>query len=352
MSTYTLIQPNVHLICNPLVRSSLEIEVILTSGGSWFEAEADRGRKHLMEHCIASRTADMDFITFKNYQFRENIMINAYTSQNSLAVTAKTHASKFTQALEKVLEMAITPTFDNDILTQEREIVLREISERRGSPDYKLHFWTMDQICQPGSADTHEVLGSSEQVALTTLGDMIRLQHQNLEQSNLIVIVSGGSVDESEATRIINEILNKAENPFIQSFAKTETKNPITFQPPNKLKSFQLQPLVHELAHEHADVSIFIPCTVGLENLATQNVFKELFLNYYGVIYHRLRDELGYIYSLHSSFLFNTQMLELNLSCELQYISAKPYANLCQPLPTCSSQPCNRCLKAVSRFKI
>ena len=83
--TYHSITPFIHIVHSPLDRKQVDIEIVLSAGGSYYEEPIDAGRKHLMEHCIATRTQDMDLIEFKNWQFRENIMINAYTSPTLLA---------------------------------------------------------------------------------------------------------------------------------------------------------------------------------------------------------------------------------------------------------------------------
>jgi predicted Zn-dependent peptidase len=318
--TYTKITPFIHLITNSCDRPKLDIEIVMTAGGSVFEAEQDRGRKHLMEHCIATRTQSMDMKTFKDWQFRESIMINAYTSPTVLAVNATTHPTKFQIAFEACAEMIFNPCFDQEVLDQEREIVLREISERSGNPEYITYYHTMNQIFEPNSLDSHETLGSAEAVAKTTVEDMIRLHHQNLQNSHIIIKVSGGGVDTDFIQSKIQDYLAQNDLVTTQDITDSSSKLAIDYRPFNSLKTFGYQPVVHELAHEHSELTIFIPCTVEVNNKATRKFFDELFMRFYGKLYHRLRDEKGYIYSMYSQFREDLNMLEINLSCEIEYI--------------------------------
>ena len=316
---YTQITPFIHLLTNDQNRAKSELEIVMTSGGSFFESDTNSGKKHLMEHCIASRTKDMDYKTFKDFQFANSIAVNAYTGPLPLAVNATTHNTKFEIAFDSLAQMIFEPTFDQAILDQEKEIVLREISERRGSPDYQLYYWTMSQIFGKGSLETHQTLGNAEMVAQTTVQDFLDLHQQNLSNSHLVINLSGGNVEEDYVKNKVNQYLGqKTDN--IKNILDSTNKNVVNYRPKSELAKFEFLPLVHELAHEQSEITIFLPCEVSFDNLPATKIFKELFLSYYGVIYGRLRDELGYVYGIYGNFRNDVQMLEIGMSCEIKYI--------------------------------
>ena len=317
---YTQITPFVHLLTNDQNRAKTELEIVMTSGGSFFESDRNSGKKHLMEHCIASRTKSMDYKTFKDFQFSNSIAINAYTGPLPLAVNATTHSSQFEKSFDSLAEMIFDPTFDQAILDQEKEIVLREITERRGSPDYQLYYFTMNQIYSQGALTRHETLGNSEMVAQTTIQDFVDLHEQNLNNSHLIINLSGGNVNEEYVKTVVNKYLGqKTKN--IENILNPNDKNTINYRPNSDLLKFNFLPLVHELAHEQAEISILLPCELNFDNLPATKIFKELFLSFYGVIYSRLRDELGYVYGIYGNFRNDIQMLEISMSCEIKYIT-------------------------------
>jgi predicted Zn-dependent peptidase len=317
---YTQITPFIHLLTNDQPRAKTELEIVMTSGGSFFESDRNSGKKHLMEHCIASRTKNMDYKTFKDFQFANSIAINAYTGPLPLAVNATTHSSKFETAFDSLAEMIFEPTFDQAILDQEKEIVLREISERRGSPEYQLYYWTMNQLFPKGSLETHETLGNAAMVAETSVKDFLELHEQNLANSHLIINLSGGSVEEDYVKSVVNKYLSHSTN-NIKNILDIEQKNQVNYRPKSDLAKFEYLPLVHELAHEQSEITIYIPCEVNFDNLPATKIFKELFLSFYGVIYSRLRDELGYVYGIYGNFRNDLQTLEIGMSCEIKYIA-------------------------------
>lgn len=318
--SYIQITPFIHLITNPCDRKKLQIEVVMTAGGSVHEQANDRGKKHLMEHCIATRSAAMEMQEFKDWQSRENIMINAYTSPLRLAVNASTHFSKFQPTMDICLEMIFAPTFDQPVLDQEKEIVLREISQRSGEPEYITYYHTMDKIFTAGSLMRHRTLGESTMVAQTTVEDLQRLHHQNLSTSHIIIKVSGGGIDQQYIIDKVNNWLDQSKIDTIKDILNIETKLAIDYYPVNQLQNFSYMPVVHELAHQHCDLTVFIPCAVNVINKASRKIFDELYLQFFGKLYHRLRDEKGYIYSMYSDFNDDLQNLEINLSCELIYV--------------------------------
>lgn len=202
---YLQISPFLHLVISLADRQKVNLEVLFNTGGSLFENPEDRGRMHLLEHCICGRTRDMDFWQLKDFAFRNNIIFNAYTTPTSMAVNAMDHISDFESILKILLEMAFSPTFEESILEREKDIVLREINERRGDPNYQLHFEVMEQIFTKDSLENHQVLGNSEVVTETTLQDMKRLYGEMLGRSIAIIELSGGGFDKKSCLQYIYE---------------------------------------------------------------------------------------------------------------------------------------------------
>jgi predicted Zn-dependent peptidase len=317
---YIQLTPFIHLLIQPMDRQKVELETILTSGGSWFEEAADRGKKHLLEHCIVSRTANMDYQQLKDFTFRENIYLNAYTGSLSMGFEASGHHGDFRKIAQTLLELTFAPNFHQTDLDREKEIVLREISERRGDPNYKLHFDVQKNVFTPKSLENHEVLGDPQKVEATTLPDFERLYKQNTDLSHLLITVSGGGIDLEFLKNLVLENLSR-KNEYTKNLEDSEHKKALDFNPQSQLLDFRSKSIVHELAHEHADLNILLPCPINFENRPVLAIFQNLFLRYGGVMHDRLRDELGLVYGLQGNFYRDLQMLSLNMSCEIQYIN-------------------------------
>ena len=312
---YQLIGDRIHLITELLDRQRTQIELSFNAGGSWFEDDKDRGKKHLLEHCIVSRTKNLDFWQLKDYAFRENLNLNAFTSGLRLGLEVGGHCSDFYKMLDLLLEFAFQPTFDQSILEREKEIVLKEISERRGDPAYRLYFETNKAVFTPESYENHEVLGSSEMVAQTTLADFEHLQKQNWLKSHIILTISGGGIDEEYVSQQLNKYLSA------QKFDEEYSLLPINYEAPSQFQEFSYKPVVSSIAHEHAEVYLYIPCGINFGNRAAIKMFNSLFLRYNGVLYDRLRDELGLVYGINASFDQDLQVLQIYLTCEIELVT-------------------------------
>jgi len=312
----------IHIITQPLPRKKTQLDFLYSTGGSWFEKPKNRGQKHLLEHCIASRTSKLNFEELKDYSFQEDIQLNAYTSDVVMALNAVGHSNDFDKMFDILLEMFLAPTFDQSILNREKEVVLREISERRGDPNYRLYFDVMKNIYTPDSLECHEVLGDIECVSNTTLDDFYQLHQQNLQDSHLFLMFSGGG-DLSEKNVLAKLDQFFASNPKISdSIANSKTLKPLNTQPKNEFQDFSYKPIISPLAHEHAEVSIFIPVLVNFDKAPAITIFDNLFIKYGGTLHNILRDELQYIYGISGNFHQDKNMLELQFSCEIPRIES------------------------------
>jgi predicted Zn-dependent peptidase len=309
--TYLEILPGVHIIADQMQREQCNLQILYHAGGSWFEKEVDRGKKHLLEHCIVARTKQMNHDQLKDWEYRENIMLNAFTGSLRMGLTASGHKSDFKTMFDMLWEVAIEPTFDQVDLEREREIVLREISERRGDPNYKLYFDTQKQIFDPNSLECHEVLGNSDMVAQTSMEDFKKLHHENLQQSHIFISVAGGGLDIEyiKAKILENSKLLIKSNLFA-----------LDHSPKSEFQQFQSLPIVHELAHEHADLSLFIPIPIKFDNKAVRHYLNSMFMNYGGVLYDRLREEKQLVYGISNSYSKDLQGTFINLQCEIPLV--------------------------------
>jgi predicted Zn-dependent peptidase len=314
---YITIGQFIHIFLDPRDRNTTSMEFIYSAGGSVYETEVDRGRMHLMEHCICSRTKDMTFKEFKDFTFRESITYNAYTSANVLALEASGHKDDFTKIFDFLFEMFTEPTFDQEGLDREREIVLREITDRKGSPNYKLYYDYSNHFYTENSITRHEVLGDSEVVEATQLDDFKRLHKNALNQSNLLFFINGGGVDEEYLLKKINNFLNSdSGKQFTDSQKKLFPAHNI-----NEFKNQTNETFVHEFAHEECELTINIPLSINFSNRAVRDVFASLFLRWNGSgLYDLLRDKKGLIYGYNFYFDRETQVLNIEMNCSLENI--------------------------------
>lgn len=317
---YKEIIPNkLHFISQNGDRESVDIKITFHAGGSWFEGENDLGKKHLMEHCIMASNKTMDHDQLKAWEQKNAISMNAFTSPLSMGMTAGGHKDDFKLIISTLLEMAFLPVFNQGDLDREKEIVLREISERRGDPNYQLYFDTQKELYVPGSFALHETLGDPALVEQTTLEDFYKMHKQNLENSQIILTISGGEIDSNWAMETFSNLYKLALEKNRLDLGKISPKV-IDFQPKSEFQKFTTKTIIHPLAHQHCDVSIIIDCSVTLENSPTRSIFSNLYFQYGGSLYDRLRDEKQLVYGISTYFDTEIGALVINLQCEIEMI--------------------------------
>lgn len=301
------------MIAQCMNREACSLEIVYHAGGSCLEAARDRGKKHLLEHCIVARTKNRDHDQMKDWEFRENIMLNAYTAPVQMAVNASGYKGDFKTMFDTLWEVTLDPTFDESDLAREKQIVLREISERRGDPNYRLYYHVQNQIFTPQSLECHEVLGDSDMVAQTTIEDFKKLHKENLQNSHILICVSGGGID-------LDYIESEVKKSYGGLDINYSSLKSIDFAPFSKFQEFSFKPVVHELAHEHADVYMYVPSPVQLQNQAERQIFNSLFMQHGGVLYDKLRDEKQLVYGLYSWAEKDLQTVVINLQAEINRV--------------------------------
>ncbi len=311
---YIQLTKGVHLLLQPADRNRIDLEFTYSSGGGWFEQTGDKGKRHLLEHCLVSSTQTMNFAKVKDYCFANEIDLNAYTSNLTMSLVASCHKDDFGKIFDLLAEFFFNPSFRQEDLDREKEIVLREISERTGDPNYILYYDTLKQVFTEDSLINNQVIGLAEDVANTTLEDFYRLHRQILNDSHLILKFSGGGFEVDTVIAKVSQKMKQTPN------LPAEPAQKLGFLPNNTFKEFTNLPYTHPLGHEHAEVTVFIPCSVNFENRPSQAVFEQLYLKYGGILYDRLRDELGLVYGISGGFRQTIQSLEIELACEIRHI--------------------------------
>lgn len=289
-------------------RNTAKAEFWYSHGGSWFESSSDRGRMHLMEHCLVARTKDMDENEFKEYCFEHNIQYNAYTSPSVINLNVKSHKDDIYTSMKLFLELFFTPTFTPAVLEREKEIVLREITDRKGDPEYQLWQDVMTEIYTPESYEQHEVLGESDVVASTKIEDFDRLFRSMIDNSVCIITVSGSGFEEDSILKLLE--------PYTSSLSDKHLPFPHDFK--NTFQVNHLHTIKNTLGHKEAALTINIPMPINHDNRPVRGVFSELFLGWNGTgLYDYLRDELGLIYGY--SFYYDEpgQVLKIEMNCEI-----------------------------------
>ncbi len=312
MVKYIKLRDNFHLIINPANRYRSEINFAFTSGGAIFEEEKHKGLSHLMEHCILRETANHTRQEVDDMLFRKDIYRNASTGVTVMDMVLAGHKSDLDLMLEFILHFAFRPKISNDLLEQEKEIILREHDQRNGEPNFKLYKLIMKKIYDEGSRARCDILGDKEIIKAATVQDLMDIHSRMIKDSHFILNIVGGGVD-------IDKIKETIE-PYLKELP-LKANHTVDYDVPNKLFDFKYMPIVSKLAHDHSNITFAVPCTVNQANKPVRDFLAELFFSFpTGIFYTRLREELRLIYSLHYTYDESTQHLLIDMTTDIDLI--------------------------------
>ena len=312
MHKYIKITPNFHILLNPVKRFATEVNMTFSSGGAYFEKENQKGLTHLLEHTQILQTKKHNKNQLSTLLFEKDLYSNASTDLLTENIVISGHKDYVDDMLDLILEFSFNPVITQDALDQEKQIVLREIVQRKGEPNYRLWRLIAENIYKPGSKDLCEVSGNPEIVERAEIKDLYSIHVRILENSHFILSIVGGGVDE-------DNILKKASE-YTKSLSSEKTHT-IDWKAGNEFQDFKYKAIVSELAHSHCVVTMFIPCQVHFGNREIREIYSELFFySREGFFFKKLREELGFVYSVYHGYDESLQMLRITMIGEIDNV--------------------------------
>lgn len=279
-------------------------EVHISAGGAYYDTRS--GESHFTEHTMVSATRaystqDLGRILNGIAAYR-----NAYTGIRGMTTEISGHIDDAVLMWQLIREMTFDPQIPDNIVEQERRIILAEIA-REQTPSKLLNVFIREQLFPEGNIGrltSFDVLGAP----LSVMGiqqEHLRLRHQGMiSQSEILFVISNPGI-------VRDEILG-----FADSLSQTRAPvPPILFHngPPYSYYDFRYLPIVHEFAPPHVDAKLLVPCPVTTQNAAIRILFQRIALVGRVARFSRhARDELGLVYDLGCGFDIATQSLEID----------------------------------------
>jgi|GEM_PF-5919017 len=313
MITLTELKPNVFHLHYPAEKGeiSARYEIMLSGGGSLFEKDIEEGISHLTEHVLASRYKQMDATALGKYCAANAIYSNASTSRTNMTVINSGHKSDSAELLDMTIKKALLADINKETFEQQKKIVLSEIERGTGDPNYKLDVFSNLKLFSPESYRQNRPLGTLDSVKQLDFRQIKERYENILQRSSLLLVSSGGILKKNELEDIFTEQLPKRLGDII----------PLQFHESFYLNSFDIQPIIHEYAHEHAKIGFYIPLPHEFRKYGAQMIFQRIFFNgSSGLLYNLLRNELGIIYALSSGSITDEHMLYVTITTNKENI--------------------------------
>src|SRR5262245_45875108 len=135
--------------------------------GSQDEPPEKQGVSHFLEHVLFKRTRRRSTVEIAREIDRLGGDVDAFTTKEYTGFYVHTLDSRFSEALDLMGDVVLSPAFDSVDIEVERGVILDEIREANDNPDDVAHelfvssFWKSHPLGAPilGTADTLNAIG-------------------------------------------------------------------------------------------------------------------------------------------------------------------------------------------------
>ncbi len=197
--------------------ASLTCVDLWCKGGSYFENEGEEGLAHFLEHMIFKGSS-----TLKEGEFDKRIEAlggssNAATGLDDVHYYVLVPENAVSEAINLLLNLALTPSIEENTYLLEREVVLEEIAQYKDQPEEKI-FQILLEKCWPNHPYGRSILGFEKALNSIMPSEMRRFHQRQYRPENLCLGIAGhipedieNILNKSELSKIKNSNL---ENPF------------------------------------------------------------------------------------------------------------------------------------------
>ncbi len=160
------------------------------AAGSGDEPPARQGISHFLEHVLFKRTRRRSTVQIAREIDRLGGDVDAFTTKEYTGFYVHTLDSRFSEALDLMGDIVLSPAFGSVDIEVERGVILEELGEANDNPEDLVHemfvrsFWRSHPLGAP-------ILGSAETVRSIGLTDLYRYYRSRYRPENLIVSVAG-----------------------------------------------------------------------------------------------------------------------------------------------------------------
>ncbi len=173
-------------------------------GGSYFEKEGEEGLAHLLEHIIFKGSSKL-----KEGEFDKRIEAlggssNAATGLDDVHYYVLVPGKDVPIAIDLLLNLVLTPTFEKNPYLVEKEVVIEEISQNKDQPEEKV-FQILLENCWPKHPYGRPILGFEDSIKTSNPEGLKAFHKRRYQPANLSLGIAG-TIPEN-----IESLLNKSD---------------------------------------------------------------------------------------------------------------------------------------------
>ena len=163
---------------------------VWVNSGSRHETRSEAGLSHFCEHMVFKGTETRSAEEIACSIDAIGGHLDAFTTKESIAFTAKVLDEKVPAALDILADMMLRPAFRADDIDKEKGVVLEELKMDEDNPDYLIHD-LFSSGCWPTHALGRPIIGSKETIESFD-GPMLQgFFERTFQPSNMIVTAAG-----------------------------------------------------------------------------------------------------------------------------------------------------------------
>ncbi len=196
--------------------------------GSRDEKHPDLGIAHFLEHMLFKGTENRSKIDIAYFLETLGGAINAYTSKEYTCIYARCLEEHLEQSIDLISDLLLHPTFPEDELEKEKEVVIDEIHDILDSPS-DLVFDKFYEDVFPDHSLGHPIAGSTDNVKRFNRQTCLSFMKNNYTPDRIIISASG-YIDHNKLVQYVEKFF---------TFLNDLLPSPRLLTPPQPIKEFK-----------------------------------------------------------------------------------------------------------------
>ncbi|MBL6940230.1 MAG: insulinase family protein [Alphaproteobacteria bacterium] len=176
---------------------------VWVNAGTRNETKPVMGVSHMLEHMAFKGTTTRSARAIAEEIENVGGYLNAYTSREQTAFHARVLKADVPLGVDLLADILINPTFAQDELERERQVVLQEIGQVRDTPD-DIIFDHLQSVAYPDQPMGWPILGLDETVSSFSQSDLRAYMSANYRAADM-TFISSGAVDHAEMVKLVAE---------------------------------------------------------------------------------------------------------------------------------------------------
>ena len=278
--------------------------------GSRHESAHQGGISHFIEHMLFKGTTKRTAKAITESVESLGGYLNAFTSEENTCYYARASSRHFATLSDVLMDMAMNPTFLEEELTKEREVILEELAMIMDQPHQRV-LEMLNEVCWPNHPLGRCITGTPKTLASMNAERLRRFWGKQYHASNLLVAVAG-PLEHRQVVRQLSPLARKLPSgkPPHEKAVRSRQRHPELIHLRRSSEQVQLAIGIKTSSrHDSNHYALRVLNTILGENMSSR-------------LFQSLREDHGLAYSIYSSlgFFNDAGLMVIAAGIEATYI--------------------------------